>query len=82
VISLLYVLMFASLYGLLSFFDMKLFKFSFFQAMKNILNTELPSNMTVILLVLFVGLSSSVVLDFRVYRDKKKKKNKGEPSSS
>jgi hypothetical protein len=74
--------MFASLYGLLSFFDMKLFKFSFFQAMKNIFYTELPSNMVVIFIVLFVGLSSSVVLDFRIYRDKKKKKNKGEPSSS
>jgi hypothetical protein len=78
-ISLLYFLLFASLYGLLSFFDRKLFNISFFQAMKNISYMELPSNTVVIFIVLFVGLSSSVVLDFRIYREKKKKINKGEP---
>ena len=40
---------------------------------------ELPSNTVVIFIVLFVGLSSSVALDFRIYREKKKKINKGEP---
>ncbi|MCM3690118.1 hypothetical protein [Neobacillus niacini] len=56
---------------LIALFDMSLFEFSFFEAMKNILYSEIAIGRYIALFGAVLGLISSVIIDFRIHRSKK-----------
>jgi hypothetical protein len=70
-VTLAYFLLLTLLTILITLFDMSLFEFSFFEAMINILYTEIAIGRYIALFGAALGFISSVIIDFRIHRSKK-----------
>lgn len=56
---------------LIALFDMSLFEYSFFEAIINILTSEIAIGRYIALMGAALGLISSVIIDVRIHRSKK-----------
>jgi hypothetical protein len=70
-VTLAYFLLVSLLTILIALFDMSLFEFSFFEAIINILYSEIAIGRYIAILGASLGLISSVIIDFRIHRSKK-----------
>jgi hypothetical protein len=70
-VTLAYFLLLTFLTILIALFDMSLFEFSFFEAMINILYSEIAIGRYISLFGAALGLISSVIIDFRIHRSNK-----------
>lgn len=71
-VTLCYFFTFVLLIMLTAFFDMRLFEYSIWEALKNLLYTEIAVGRLIVLIGAVIGLSFSMVADFRLYLKKKK----------
>jgi hypothetical protein len=70
-VTLAFFLLITLLTILIALFDMSLFEFSFFEAMINILFSEIAIGRYIALFGAALGLISSVMIDIRIHRTKK-----------
>jgi hypothetical protein len=70
-VTLAYFLLILLLTILIALFDMSLFEFTFFEAMINIIYSEIAIGRYIALFGAALGLISSVIIDFRIHRSKK-----------
>ncbi|WML49488.1 hypothetical protein RCG23_05665 [Neobacillus sp. PS3-34] len=71
-VTLCYFFTFVLLIMLTAFFDMRLFEYSIWEALKNLLYTEIAVGRLIVLIGAVIGLSFSMVADIRLYLKKKK----------
>ncbi|MEH6987394.1 MULTISPECIES: hypothetical protein [Bacillales] len=69
-----YLTIFLLLAILSTIFDMKIFDDTFWEALKNLLFSEIATGRMIIIFTVLVGLASSAVADFRLLKAKKKKR--------
>ncbi|UOE56336.1 hypothetical protein LIT38_05015 [Bacillus sp. CMF12] len=55
-----------------AFFDMKIFDYTIWEALRNLLFKEIATGRMIIIVSVFIGLASSAVIDFRLFKAKKK----------
>ncbi|PAE24857.1 MULTISPECIES: hypothetical protein [Bacillaceae] len=69
-----YLTIFLLLAILSTIFDMRIFDYTFFQALRNLLFSEIATGRMIIIFTVLIGLASSTVADFRLLKAKKKKR--------
>ncbi|MCM3706973.1 MULTISPECIES: hypothetical protein [Cytobacillus] len=68
-----YLTIFLLLAILSTIFDMRLFNYTFFEALRNLFS-EIATGRMIIIFTILIGLASSTVADFRLLKAKKKKR--------
>lgn len=69
-----YLTIFLLLAILSTIFDMKIFDYTFWEALRNLLFSEIATGRMIIIFTVLIGLASSAVADFRLLNAKKKKR--------
>lgn len=66
-----YLTIFTLMALLATVFDMKIFDFTFWEALRNLLFSEVATGRMIILVTIAIGLVSSIVTDFRIFKARK-----------
>jgi hypothetical protein len=69
-----YLSIFLLLTILAALFDMKIFDYTIWEALRNILFTEIATGRMIVIFTVLIGLASSAVVDFRLLKARKKKR--------
>ncbi|GLB60002.1 hypothetical protein NCCP133_21340 [Cytobacillus sp. NCCP-133] len=67
-----YLAIFGLMAILVTLFDMNIFNFTFWEALKSTLFSEVATGRMILLVTVGVGLVSSMITDFRILKSKKK----------
>ncbi|OHX50367.1 hypothetical protein AADC60_05390 [Cytobacillus pseudoceanisediminis] len=67
-----YLSIFLLLTILTALFDMKIFDYTILEALRNLLYTEIATGRMIVVVSVLIGLLSSAVIDFRLFKAKKK----------
>ncbi|WP_258309394.1 hypothetical protein [Cytobacillus oceanisediminis] len=67
-----YFAIFTLLALLATLFDMKIFDFTFWEALRNLLFSEVATGRMIILFTIGAGLVSSLIIDYRIFKNRKK----------
>jgi hypothetical protein len=69
-----YLSIFLLLTILAALFDMKIFDYTIWEALRNILFTEIATGRMIVIFTVLIGLASSAIVDFRLLKARKKKR--------
>lgn len=75
-----YLSIFLLLTILTALFDMKIFDYTILEALRNLLYTEIATGRMIVVVSVLIGLLSSAVIDFRLFKAKKKQGHPGKES--